>query len=98
MSHVNVVRAWKDEAYRLSLTEAERAALPENPAGLLEQTEAELERAAGGLLFVHTVVDCYYILTDYTILTIPPQSIACTTNGVLTTSVQTINQYGGLRG
>jgi mersacidin/lichenicidin family type 2 lantibiotic len=64
MSHVNVVRAWKDEAYRLSLTEAERARLPENPAGLLEQTEAELERATGGGVVLNTVrwialtVDC----------------------------------------
>jgi mersacidin/lichenicidin family type 2 lantibiotic len=97
MSHVNVVRAWKDEAYRLSLTEAERARLPENPAGLLEQTEAELERAAGGLWFVHTVIDCYYIPTDYTIVTGPQPSNACT-GSILTISVQTINQYGGFRG
>jgi mersacidin/lichenicidin family type 2 lantibiotic len=56
MSHVNVVRAWKDEEYRNGLTEAERARLPENPAGLLEQTEAELERAVGG--YVVTVYGC----------------------------------------
>jgi mersacidin/lichenicidin family type 2 lantibiotic len=48
MSHVNVVRAWKDEEYRLSLSDAERARLPENPAGLLDQTETELEQAVGG--------------------------------------------------
>jgi mersacidin/lichenicidin family type 2 lantibiotic len=48
MSQVNVIRAWKDEEYRNNLTAAERAALPENPAGLLEATEAELDKAAGG--------------------------------------------------
>jgi mersacidin/lichenicidin family type 2 lantibiotic len=49
MSHVNAVRAWKDEEYRLSLTDAERAALPENPAGLAELAETELPGVAGGL-------------------------------------------------
>jgi mersacidin/lichenicidin family type 2 lantibiotic len=48
MSHVNVVRAWKDAEYRLGLSDAERACLPENPAGLLDQTEAELGAVAGG--------------------------------------------------
>jgi mersacidin/lichenicidin family type 2 lantibiotic len=54
MSGVNVIRAWKDEEYRLGLSEAERARLPENPAGLLEQTEAELERTVGGGLWLIT--------------------------------------------
>jgi mersacidin/lichenicidin family type 2 lantibiotic len=48
MSRVNVVRAWKDEEYRNSLTEAERASLPENPAGLLDVVESELRQVAGG--------------------------------------------------
>jgi len=43
-----LVRAWKDEEYRLSLSEAERAMLPENPAGNLELTDAELELVTGG--------------------------------------------------
>lgn len=47
-TNVDIVRAWKDEEYRRSLTEAQRAALPENPAGLVELTPAELERVAGG--------------------------------------------------
>jgi mersacidin/lichenicidin family type 2 lantibiotic len=29
-----IVRAWKDAEYRLGLSEAERAALPEHPARL----------------------------------------------------------------
>jgi mersacidin/lichenicidin family type 2 lantibiotic len=48
MSLVNIIRAWKDEAYRASLSDAERAALPANPAGAIELTEAELDNVAGG--------------------------------------------------
>ena len=40
MTHLDIIRAWKDEEYRLSLSEAERALLPANPAGLIELTDA----------------------------------------------------------
>jgi mersacidin/lichenicidin family type 2 lantibiotic len=43
-----LVKAWKDEEYRLSLSEAERALLPENPAGSFELTDVELATVAGG--------------------------------------------------
>src|SRR5436853_6035565 len=45
MSHI--VRVWKDEAYREGLSVEEQAALPANPAGEIELTEAELEAIAG---------------------------------------------------
>lgn len=48
MSNVDIIRAWKDEEYRLSLSDAERAALPANPAGMIELAETELENVAGG--------------------------------------------------
>jgi mersacidin/lichenicidin family type 2 lantibiotic len=48
MSRLNIIRAWKDPEYRLSLSEAERAMLPENPAGLIELTDTELDSVAGG--------------------------------------------------
>ena len=48
MSHRNIIRAWKDPEYRLSLSEAERATLPSNPAGLIELSDAELDWASGG--------------------------------------------------
>jgi mersacidin/lichenicidin family type 2 lantibiotic len=48
MSHEKIIRAWKDKEYRLSLTEAERALLPEHPAGLIELEEADLAIVAGG--------------------------------------------------
>jgi mersacidin/lichenicidin family type 2 lantibiotic len=43
-----VIRAWKDEEYRATLTVEERALIPENPAGLGELSDAELEQLAGG--------------------------------------------------
>jgi mersacidin/lichenicidin family type 2 lantibiotic len=33
MNAIDVVRAWKDEEYRASLSEEERKLLPEHPAG-----------------------------------------------------------------
>jgi mersacidin/lichenicidin family type 2 lantibiotic len=47
MRKVDIVRAWKDEEYRLSLTEEERAQLPPHPAGLLELDEAQLASLKG---------------------------------------------------
>jgi mersacidin/lichenicidin family type 2 lantibiotic len=52
--HVDIARAWKDEEYRRSLSDAERAQLPPHPAGLIELTENDLEAIAGG----------YDIMTD----------------------------------
>jgi mersacidin/lichenicidin family type 2 lantibiotic len=48
MSNIDVVRAWKDEQYRMSLSETERANLPQNPAGVVELTEGDLEGVVGG--------------------------------------------------
>jgi mersacidin/lichenicidin family type 2 lantibiotic len=48
MKPIDIIRAWKDEEYRNSLTEAQRCALPESPAGLVELSTAVLEEAAGG--------------------------------------------------
>jgi len=43
----NIVRAWKDAAYRQSLSAQEQAMLPANPAGEIELTDAELEAVFG---------------------------------------------------
>ena len=48
MNRLDIVRAWKDEEYRNSLAEGERAALPQNPAGYVQLNAAGLEGAAGG--------------------------------------------------
>ena len=44
--NVDIERAWKDEAYRSSLTPEQLAAIPPNPAG--ELTEEDLEDVSGG--------------------------------------------------
>ena len=49
MKNIDIVRAWKDPEYRQSLSEAEKAFLPEHPAGLTELTDAEMGVVTGGL-------------------------------------------------
>jgi len=44
----DIVRAWKDETYRQTLSEEEVNALPANPAGESELVNAELESVNGG--------------------------------------------------
>ena len=48
MSNLDLIRAWKDDDYQMSLSDAERAQLPENPIGALELTDEDLKAAAGG--------------------------------------------------
>jgi mersacidin/lichenicidin family type 2 lantibiotic len=48
MSVERIIRAWKDEDFRHSLSAAERALLPEHPAGLIDLTAAELDDLTGG--------------------------------------------------
>jgi len=44
-----ILRAWKDEEYRMSLTEAQRQFAGEHyPAGEMELSDDELEQIAGG--------------------------------------------------
>jgi len=50
MSRLDVIRAWKDEEYFSNLSETERVSLPENPAGFVELSDADLRGAAGGRL------------------------------------------------
>lgn len=44
----HIIRAWKDEDFRNSLSAEQRALVPAHPAGLLELTDAQLQHAAGG--------------------------------------------------
>ena len=64
-----IIRAWKDPAFRNSLSAAERAALPPNPAGGIELSDGDLGNVAGGnyvwptrynfCSFYCTLRDCY---------------------------------------
>jgi mersacidin/lichenicidin family type 2 lantibiotic len=46
---MHIIRAWKDAEYRRSLSGAEQAQLPANPAGTIDLTDAELGPVAGGI-------------------------------------------------
>jgi mersacidin/lichenicidin family type 2 lantibiotic len=48
VSQQQIIRAWKDVEYRAGLSEAERALLPEHPAGLIELSDTDLDDVAGG--------------------------------------------------
>ena len=54
MAKIDIVRAWKDEIYRNSLSKAELAQLPENPASMIELTDADLDQATGGTTTAYT--------------------------------------------
>ena len=45
---LDVVRSWKDEAYRQNLNDEQLDLLPANPAGELDLTDAELQSIYGG--------------------------------------------------
>jgi mersacidin/lichenicidin family type 2 lantibiotic len=48
MSTLNIIRAWKDEEYRNSLSAAERSQIPPSPAGLSELDGAAMASVNGG--------------------------------------------------
>ena len=48
MSNIDIIRAWKDEEYRDSLSESQLSQLPENPAGLVELPDEVTQTLAGG--------------------------------------------------
>lgn len=47
MSTTEVLRAWRDHEFWLGLSEEERSRVPENPAGLVELMDVELEQVSG---------------------------------------------------
>ena len=50
MTKLEIIRAWKDEEYFGSLSEADRVLLPQNPAGFVELSDDELRGAQGAAL------------------------------------------------
>ena len=48
MSVEQIIRAWKDEDFRTSLSAAERAILPEHPAGQVRQDRSGLHPGQPG--------------------------------------------------
>ncbi len=48
MLNIDITRAWKDEDYFGSLSEEQLSQLPDNPAGIIELSDADMEIVAGG--------------------------------------------------
>ena len=63
---IDVVRAWRDEEYRNSLTQEERASLPENPAGLAVINDSVLRSVTGGCATMMTLTCWTYCHCDST--------------------------------
>jgi mersacidin/lichenicidin family type 2 lantibiotic len=72
----NIIRAWKDEQYRGSLSAAEKHLLPPNPAGLIELSDAQLSGIEGGddtltpttaTVTVDTITACPWTCTVLTV-------------------------------
>jgi mersacidin/lichenicidin family type 2 lantibiotic len=58
-----IIRAWKDDDYRMSLSDDELRGLPENPVGLIEFSGADLNHAAGtffssGVKIIYSIWCC----------------------------------------
>jgi mersacidin/lichenicidin family type 2 lantibiotic len=51
-----IVRAWRDEDYRLSLSNEDLSGLPENPVGIVELSDDALNSAAGGAIISSTIM------------------------------------------
>jgi mersacidin/lichenicidin family type 2 lantibiotic len=58
MSHEDIIRAWKDEEYRNSLSQEQRAKLPENPAGIVELPDEAMQTVAGGAVNTEIFTIC----------------------------------------
>jgi mersacidin/lichenicidin family type 2 lantibiotic len=65
MTSDEIVRSWKNDDYRLSLSLDDQALLPENPAGLSELSDAELFDIDGGS---DTIVECSAISKIFSVV------------------------------
>jgi len=70
MSKLDIVRAWKDEEYFNRLSASERLLLPENPAGVVELTDQDLQQAEGGTT-ISLTFGCFSLFTYCTITIMP---------------------------
>ena len=50
MSKLDIIRAWKDEEYRESLSAADKSRVPQNPAGIIELTDPDMAEVGGGTI------------------------------------------------
>lgn len=57
MSNEDIIRAWKDEDCWNNLSEEMRSQVPENPVGIIELSQTEMEAVAGGYQYPHSWLD-----------------------------------------
>ena len=67
MSNLDVIRAWKDEEYRLSLGADELALLPDHPAGLIEFLDHRASGLAEPITTEQSVWDSCITICPYTL-------------------------------
>jgi len=91
MSDFDIVRAWKDPKYRRSLTAEQQAQLPENPAGMVELSDQDLEVAAGAGKKPFPIVTTAITCTQFTFGAWP----ACGCVVVTTALTCTQKTFGG---
>ncbi len=86
LTNQDIVRAWKDADFRNQLSGEQRAALPENPAGVVELSIAELNEVAGGQGQPITGPPCWIIESTHTKNTWP----CCATVDITCESKRTV--------
>jgi mersacidin/lichenicidin family type 2 lantibiotic len=64
MKPLDVIRAWKDAAYRESLSEEDLRAVGQNPAGVVDLTDEQLKQASG---LSGIIVTTFKTCTDFTV-------------------------------
>ncbi len=72
MSNFDIVRAWKDQEYRNSLTQEQKNQLPENPAGIINLSDEQMTGISGGATIGYALSagssDCRLKAPDVTLL------------------------------
>ena len=76
MRKEDIIRAWKDEAFRESLTDDALAHLPAHPAGMVELSDAELGTVAGGGDLTDVLSIIITIITEISDLSCVPRICA----------------------
>jgi mersacidin/lichenicidin family type 2 lantibiotic len=59
MKKRDVIRAWRDGEYYSSLSSAERAALPESPASVIDVSDDVLANISGGCSYINCPTSAY---------------------------------------
>jgi mersacidin/lichenicidin family type 2 lantibiotic len=102
MNTETLIRAWKDPAFRASLSSEQRQALPENPSGkpMTELGDDELTDVTGGATIIRPTPPivltrrgaCYFTGTRGSEVDACPSALGCT----VTTILEQAQTVGGI--